>query len=243
MNLKSIAQIEYYKLFRRSNILFLFLCVYLFVTPIARGYDNLKTIENAGIEQLYIAIVNSFAVMGLLFTAIFVVNSTGNEFTEGSYNKLRGMGLSIQDYFKGKLLLILLLNFFIVISILIVYFSFSPFFVKAGGFEIICGIKWAGIVNQLLSLFSAALFGLFFITVFRSRTIGLVFFPFWFFTEFIVLLLDRSGYQRLYADFFPGISSYELFVNPNFDISSMSVVIIYITVFATSSWYGLVLRR
>ncbi|MFW5663878.1 MAG: hypothetical protein ACOCYD_02455 [bacterium] len=89
----------------------------------------------------------------------------------------------------------------------------------------------------------AAFFGLFIIMVFRNRTNGLVFFPFWFLTEFIVYLFDRSGTQRLFSVYFPGISSYELYTMPVFDVKSMAITLIYATIFLTAAWYGLTMRE
>lgn len=243
MTLVNLARIEYIKLFRKSNLLFFFLAVYLFITPIGRGYEELKVMDNPVAGDFFMAMVNSFSIMGLLLMAIFMVNSTGNDFNEGSYRKGIAMGLSIQDYYKGKLLLSGFLSVFVILSVLLIYLIFAVLFLRTDAVDIAKGINPASILNQFIALTSAAYFGLFFIMFFRNRTIGLVFFPFWFITEFIVYLLDKSGTQRLFAEFFPGISSYELFTSPDLELQSLMVVIIYITIFLTMAWYGLSLRE
>jgi hypothetical protein len=243
MTFANLARIEYIKLFRRSNLLFFFLAAYLFITPIGRGYDEIKTLENPVVSDFFIAMVNSFSIMGLLLMAIFMVNSTGNDFNEGSYRKGIAMGLPIQDYFKGKLVLTGFVSVFVILSVLIFYLIFAVFFLRADALEIARGIKLVSILNQFVALTGAASFGLFFIMFFRNRTIGLVFFPFWFITEFIVYLLDKSGRQRLLAEFFPGISTYELYTGMDLNIQTLMVVVIYITIFLTTAWYGLTLRE
>ncbi|TVQ09274.1 MAG: hypothetical protein EA361_15555 [Bacteroidetes bacterium] len=243
MSLRNLVHIEYLKLFRKSNLLFLFLAVYLFVTPIGRGYDELKIAESLSVDDLFLAMVNSFSVMGLLLLAIFMVNNTGNDFNEGSYRKSLAIGLTRGDYLKGKLLLSGFLCLFVIISTLLLYFVFSIFFLKAGIIEVLQGINFLSLLNQLIALSGAAFFGLFIIMVFRNRTIGLVFFPFWFITEFIVFLIDRSGTQRLFSVYFPGISSYELYTMQVFDVKSMAITLIYATIFLTAAWYGLTLRE
>ena len=243
MTLVKLAHIEYIKLFRRSNLLFLFLVVYLFLTPVGRGYDELKVLENPSVSDFFMAMVNSFSAMGLLLMAIFMVNNTGNDFNEGSYRKGIAMGLSIHDYFKGKLLLSVFLGVFVILSVVLLYFIFTIFFLREDAVLILKGINPVSILNQFVALTSVAYFGLFFIMFFRNRTIGLVFFPFWFITEFIVYILDKSGRQRLFAEYFPGISSYELFTSPYLELQPLMVVIIYITIFLTLAWYGLSLRE
>ncbi len=243
MYLRNLVHIEYLKLFRKSNLLFLFLAVYLFVTPIGRGYDELKIAENLSVDDLFFAMVNSFSVMGLLLLAIFMVNNTGNDFNEGSYRKSLAIGLTHGNYMKGKVLLTGFLVLFVIISTLLLYFIFSIFFLKTGIEEMLYGIKLHSLLNQMIALSGAAFFGLFIIMVFRNRTIGLVFFPFWFITEFFVYAIDRSGTQRLYSEYFPGISSYELYTMPVFDVKTMAITLIYATLFLTAAWYGLILRE
>lgn len=243
MSVRELVHIEYLKLFRKSNLLFLFLAVYLFITPIGRGFDELKVAENLTVDILFFALVNSFSVMGLLLLAIFMVNNTGNDFNEGSYRKSIAIGLTRGDYLKGKLLLSGFLCMFVLVSTLLLYLIFSIFFLKAGFLEVLHGINFFSLLNQLIALSCAAFFGLFIIMVFRNRTIGLVFFPFWFITEFIVYLIDRSGTQRLFSVYFPGTSSYELYTMSAFDVKSMAITLIYATIFLTAAWYGLTMRE
>lgn len=242
MNLKNLIHIEYLKLFRRSNLLFLFLAIYLFSAPLMRGFDKINQIENVTVDDFFVAMVNSFSIMGLLLLAIFMVNNTGNDFNEGSYKKSRAMGLSPGDYMKGKLLLSGFLIVFVILSTLLLYFIFTSIYLKPGFINIVLGVNFYSLINQMVALVSATGFGLFFIMVFRNRTIGLVFFPFWLITEFILFLIDRSGFLRLYSEFLPGVSAYELYTFTGIDITLLAVVIIYISIFFTGAWYGLTLR-
>lgn len=243
MSWKNVIYVEYLKLFRRSNLVFLFLAAYLFITPIGRGFDELKAAETITSTDLFFAMVNAFSFMGLLLLAIFMVNNTGNDFQEGSYKKCLAIGLSQQAYFLSKLGLSAFLGLFVISSSLIVYFVFSIFLFKAGFGATVLGISWYSLLNQLVALFGAAFFGLFMIMVFRNRTIGLVFFPFWFFTELIVYIIDRSGARNLFSSYLPGVSFYELYTLPVFDLKVMAIAVIYVTLFLTSAWYGLVLRE
>ena len=245
MSLKNLIHIEYLKLFRRSNLLFLFLTIYLFITPLTRAYDKISRIESASVtvDDFFVAMVNSFSVMGMLLLAIFMVNNTGNDFNEGSYKKNLAFGLSPGDYMKGRLMLSGALIAFVMLATLLLYFIFSFIYFDTGFINVLRAVNIYSLINQAFALISAAGFGIFFIMVFRNRTIGLVFFPFWFITEFIVYLLDRSGRIRLLSEYFPGASAYDLYTFIGFDITLLAVVIIYITIFFTGAWYGLLLRR
>lgn len=240
---KTLFYLEYIKLLRKSNILFLFLAIYLFATPIGRGFDEINSAEQLSAEDIFIAMVNSFSIMGLLLLSIFMVNSIGNEFSEGSYRKNLAMGLTKTDYMKGKIMLILFLLLFIIVSTLVIYFIFSFFFLKSSFLEVFKAINLVSILNQSTALLGSSFFGLFIIMVFRNRTIGLVFFPFWFVTEFIVFIVNRSGNSRLISDYLPGVSFYGLYIKQMFDMHSFSIAVIYATIFFVSAWYGLELRE
>lgn len=80
---------------------FLFLAVNLYITTSGTGYDELKVIENPVASVFFIEIVNFFSVMGLFLMAIFLVNSSGNDFNEGSYRKRIAMDrdTDVREYY------------------------------------------------------------------------------------------------------------------------------------------------
>ncbi len=236
-----LFRIEWIKLFRKSNVLFFFLSAYLIFTPVARGFDAI----NQGVEarDLFLSIVNSFSVMGMVLMAVFVVNSVGNEINEGSFRKALATGLTKGDFFTGKIVLILLISLFIVFSTLLIYLLFGLLVFSMPLKDVLNVIGGLSVLNQLGGLMLAGLFGLFFIFTFRNRTIGLVFYPFWLITEFFVYLFGFKDYYGGFYEFFPGIAGWQLYNSTSFDIQNVIIVIIYSAIFLTSAWYGLVLRE
>mgnify|MGYP001008416606 FL=1 len=84
-------KVEFIKLFRKSNVLFLLVLAYLYLTPISTLLQETKTISNA--LELYTQSQISLSIISLLVMAIFFTNSIGNDFVEGSYRKLIAIGL------------------------------------------------------------------------------------------------------------------------------------------------------
>ncbi|MBW6497622.1 MAG: ABC transporter permease [Bacteroidales bacterium] len=243
MNFPALFKIELLKLFRKSNVIFFFLSIYLFVTPISRGLDEISKEKVVLAGDFYLSIVNSFSIFGMLLLALFIVNSVGNEINEGSFRKALAVGVTKYEYLKGKLILIVVISLFVVFCALLVFFLFGFFSFKIPFDGLLKGVIGLSILKQFLSLFYAGLFGLFLILTFRNRTIGLVFFPFWLITEFFVYLFGYSGEIKTFYEFFPGIAGWLFYTSPIFSIEQFLIVIIYSTIFVTSSWYGLVLRE
>ena len=243
MGLRTLLKIEYIKLFRRSNVLFFFLFLYLIITPIGRGLDLMQEEGLVNATEFYIGIVDSFSIFGMLLLAIFIVNSTGNEFNEGSYRKVLATGLSKKDFFTGKLFLMIIASLFVIFFSLLIYFAFGALTIKVSFYGLINGINPVSILNQFTALFLAGVFGLFFIAVFRSRTIGLVFFPFWFLTEWVVYLFGVTDTARIPSGFFPGVAGWSLYNSSNFDSGLFIIAVIIISIFLICAWSGLILRE
>ena len=243
MSPKILLQIELVKLFRRSNVLFFFLFLYLFVTPVGRGIDMLKREELPVSSDVFMIIVGAFAIFGMLAMALFMVNNTGNDFNENSYRKGIANGLSKAGYFSGKLIFMLIISGLILFFTFLVYFIFGFFSGNFSLHEMVRGVSLLSVFHQLVALLYAGSWGLFMIMVFRNRTIGLVFFPFWMFTEIIVYVFSKAGYLWSLHGFFPGIAGYQLYTQPDFNLLQLGVVIIWGTVFITAAWYGLELRE
>jgi len=243
MDLSTLLKIEYIKFFRRSNVLFFFLFLYLIITPIGRGLDMMQEGGVVNATDFYIGIAGSFSIFGMLLMAIFIVNSTGNEFNEGSYRKILATGLSKKDFFTGKFLLIIIAAFFVIFFSLLIYFAFGTLAIKASLYELINGINPVSILNQFTALFLAGIFGLSFIAGFRNRTIGLVFFPFWVFAELIVFLLDVTETARIPSAYFPGVAGWSLYNSSKFDSELFIIAAIFILIFLICAWSGLILRE
>jgi hypothetical protein len=219
------------------------LAIYLFITPVSILRRELGETYLVTASELFFSIVNAFSLMVLVVVAIFIVNNTGNEFNEGSYRKSLANGLSHKAFFAGKLLIILFLVLFLVVSILLLYLSIGTLGYQFPIGELIRSISPFSLLNQTLAIFHAGLFGLFFIMVFRNRTIGLVFFPFWTVTEFVLHLFDRLQTFKGFTVYLPGVSGFRLFNSHGFDLELYIPVLVISAIFTISAWYGLVLRE
>ncbi len=243
MNISTLIKIEYTKLFRRSNILFLFLFLYLMLTPVGRVSDQFFDATSVNSLDFLKVTLQSISIFGMLLMAIFLVNNTGNDFNEGSYRKNLAVGLTKRDYFIGKLLLIFFFSVFVIVFTIFSYLSFGTFAYKLSLYSLFEEILSINLLNQFLALFNAGLFGLFFITVFRNRIIGLVFFPFWLFTEFVLLIVNELKTLKLPVGFFPGRACFNLYNSHVFDLEALVIVIVISIIFITSAWLGLFLRE
>ncbi len=236
-----MTSLELARLFRRSNILFFFLFVYVLLTPIGRFIDHTSHTTNASI--FYEGFVHSISLFSMLLMAIFIVNNIGNEFNEGSYRKMLVVGLEKKEYFAGKLILVVIIAFLVTVCCSALYFLLGLLVVEGSILDLLIGLSFCGVLDQFFGLIFIGLFGLFFIMVFRSRTIGLVFFPFWFFTEFFAYLLSKTNKNLIIADYLPGVLGWRLH-NSRFDNDlQILMVIIFTTIFITAAWYGLALRE
>ncbi|MFO8234678.1 MAG: ABC transporter permease [Bacteroidales bacterium] len=229
-------KIELVKLFRHSNVLFLFLIVYLNLTPISLSYQIVDSTTIS--DDFFTNFSAHFAIYSLLIMAIFFVNSIGNDFSEGSFRKLIAMGLSKQSYLIGKILLIILFSLFILFLNVILYYILGILKFEYAFFDLTSSIPYAGIFNQTIALICAGLFGLFFITVFRNRIIGLVFFPFWVSIEFYFKLMEQIK-DLYFAKFIPGNALFNLYANPAFEFDSFIIIALIGSFFFIASWSGL----
>ena len=240
VDIRNVMRLELARLFRRSNILFFFLSVYVFITPIGRFSSSMS--QKISTEDMFTGTIESMSIFALLLMSIFMINNIGNELNEGSYRKMLALGLDKRQYFEGKLFLILLIAFSITLLCVVVYCMLVIFVVDNSIVDILSGINLYGALHQFIGLSFIGLFGLSFIMVFRSRTVGLVFFPFWFFTEFFAFLMTKTKTNILIADYMPGVLGWSLHNNQINSNQQVLMLIIYSTIFITTAWYGLVLR-
>lgn len=243
MNISTIIKIEYTKLFRRSNVLFLFLFLYLMLTPIQMIPHQFIGDSSVNYFDLLKPTLRYISIFGMLLMAIFLVNNTGNDFNEGSYRKNLAVGLTKKDYFTGKLLLIFFFSIFVIVFTIFSYLLLGKLAYKLSLYSLFKEMMSVNLLNQFLALFNAGLFGLFFITVFRNRIIGLVFFPFWLITEFSAFLLEKSETLRLYTHFWPGQAGFNLYNSLVFDLEALLIIIVISIIFVTSAWLGLLWRE
>ena len=238
-NYKIALKIEIIKLFRRSNVLFFFLIFYLSLTPLSSTYqlDNIANdidfFKNFSIKV---------SIFSLLIMAIFFVNNVGNDFNEGSYRKLIAMGLTKNSYLTGKIVLVLLFTLFIVFYNLVLYYIAGTIDYNFTFIDFIKSISFSAILNQITALICAGLFGLFFITVFRNRIIGLVFFPLWLSLEFYFKLLEKVNDVQI-VKFFPGNAFFNLFVKYTFVFEKFIIAILIGFLFLIACWAGLKYRE
>ena len=243
MSLKTILSLEFTRLFRRSSLVFLFLAMYVLLTPIGRGVDQFRSNETYLLSELYQIIAGSISIFGMLFMALFWVNNIGNEFNERSYRKLLVLGVQKKEYLTGKLLMSLLLAMVFLAFTLIVYVSLAIIFTEETIFVALGSISMASMFNQLLALYLPALFGLFIVIVFRSKTVGLIFFPFWFFTELFFYIQSMINHSNVFVGFLPGVIGWNMYNSHQLmEFKYYFAAIMYAVIFITSSWFGLKLR-
>lgn len=239
---KSI-QLELLRLFRRSNVLFLFLFVYLLITPVGRAIDYNSSHLALSAEVFFNIISNSFSIFGLLMIALFMVNSVGNEFNEGSYRRMLAHGHTKQKYYIGKLMLILIIGFMVVIVVVLSYLTLGNWIADIQFSTLLSSIPLLKTINQFVALIYAGLFGFFFILVFRTRTIGLVFFPFWGITELMIYAMEKAGKIKHVSMFLPGLVGWNIFNSHTMNMQIVLVITMYSLVFLSASWCGLSLRE
>ena len=240
MDLKTLFKIEYIKLFRRSNVLFLFLFIYMCI-PGTWSFESRGFAAGLNFFEQTVLYVSVF--FGILLMSIFILNNTGNDFNENSYRKNLADGMTKQDYSKGKFLLIIFFTIFVITFTLFVYFLFGSFTFNMTFTQLTSYISAISLINQFIALFYAGLFGLFFFLVFRNRIIGLVFIPFWGFTEFIFFILENSGTIKLYIDYMPLKACYNLYNSHVFDLKALVVVVVISAIFIITSWLSLYKRE
>lgn len=233
-------RIEKMKLFRRSNILFIFLIAYLYLTPFSASLRELSKNESLGI--LYSSLMNNLSIISLLIMSLFFVNSIGNDFTEGSYRKSLVMGLERKEYIFGKVILIFIISVIIFTLNILIYYIIASYRTNIGIWGLTKVIPLIAPFNQIIALFCAGLFGLFIIVLFRNRVIGLVFFPFWFTIEFGAKLLEAKK-NFPYTRFIPGNASFNLYNSSSFELANTIIVTSICLVFILSTWAGLEYRE
>lgn len=236
-----VYKYEKVKLFRRSNVLFILLVIYLYLTPLS--VSSREVSSNSSLEVLFGSMMSSFSVVSLLVMSLFFVNSVGNDFVEGSYRKSLAIGLSKKEYLLGKLVLVLMFSTAIFLVNFLIFLIVAKFKINQNLPSVLEFVSIVIPINQILSLFCAGLFGLFFIVLFRNRVLGLVFFPFWLSIEFIARIYGVKKKVFPYSDFFPGNASYNLYNSIDFDWKYFLVITIISFLFIICIWAGLEYRE
>ncbi len=244
MTFHQILHIEFIKLFRRSNILFFFLMIYVLNSPVYRATAAVRE-QPMMLSSAFFEIVtgSTLAIFGMLLLAIFMVNSIGNEFNEGSYRKSIAAGLKKSSFFYGKLFLILIPTLLIIFWILLTYSLLGIFAYDYSISNLLQGINIIKTLHVGIALYYAGLLGLFFISVFRNRTIGLVFFPFWFVPEFFLTVFSLTGRINIPHDFLPGAAGWQLFTSNGFEPKYLAIVALYSAICIIASFLALRLRE
>ncbi|MDY0201520.1 MAG: hypothetical protein WC951_05095 [Bacteroidales bacterium] len=230
-------KVERIKLFRRSNILFLLILAYLYLTPLSNFSLQTETIPN--VLEFYTKLQIFLSPISLLAMALFFVNSIGNDFVEGSYRKLIAIGLSKKEYIAGKLLLTLLFSTLIFAMNLVLYFIYGITKLNASLPILLNNLTIAIVLNQILSLFAAGVFGFLIIAVLRNRTVGLVFFPFWLSIEFGFRLFGKHAENEVLTTFSPGNALFNLYNTLNFELIPLIIVITTAILFITIIYQSL----
>lgn len=240
VNYANALKIEFIKLFRRSNVLFLFLIVYLSLTPLSLSHKMGS--QGNEIRIFFTNFSIYVSIISLLIMSIFFVNSVGNDFNEGSYRKLIAMGLTKKAYLMGKIVLVIVFSLFIFFFDIILYYFIGTLEYNYTLIDLIKSIPLIAIFNQIIALICAGLFGLFFITVFRNRIIGLVFFPFWLSLEFSFKILEKLK-EVEFVKYLPGNAFFNLFIKTSFVIENFIIVLSTGLLFIIASWAGLKYRE
>ena len=243
MTFHQILHIEFIKLFRRSNILFFFLMIYVLNSPVFRATGAVREQPMMLSSAFFEILTDSVAIFGMLLLAIFLVNSIGNEFNEGSYRKSIAAGLKKSSFFYGKLFLILMPTLLIIFLVLLAYALFGIFAYDYSISNLFKGINVIKTLHAGIALYYAGLLGLFFISVFRNRTIGLVFFPFWTITEFFLYAFSHTERINIPHDFLPGAAGWQLFTSNGFEPKYLAIVALYSAICIIASFWALRLRE
>ncbi|MDD4385013.1 MAG: ABC transporter permease [Bacteroidales bacterium] len=230
-------KVEFIKLFRKSNVLFLLVLAYLYLTPISTLLQETKTISNA--LELYTQSQISLSIISLLVMAIFFTNSIGNDFVEGSYRKLIAIGLNKKEYIIGKLLLTLLFSTLIFGMNLSLYLILGITKLDTSLSMLSSHLTVALVLNQILSLFTAGVFGFLFIAVFRNRVVGLVFFPLWLSIEFTFRLMEYHSEIKILTTFSPGNALFNLYNTLNIEFIPLIIVVTTCILFITIIYQNL----
>lgn len=230
-------KVERIKLFRRSNILFLLILAYLYLTPLSNFSLQTETIPN--VLEFYTKLQIFLSPISLLAMALFFVNSIGNDFVEGSYRKLIAIGLSKKEYITGKLLLTLLFSILIFVMNLALYFIFGTTKLNASLSILSNHLTVALILNQILSLFTAGVFGFLIIAVFRNRVIGLVFFPLWLSIEIAFWFFEYRAENKILTTFSPGNALFNLYNTLNIEFMPLIIVVTTCILFLTIIYQSL----
>ena len=243
MHLKAIFKTEIIKLFRRSNLLFIFLAIYLLITPVGRAYDAMREKVLTDPVELLLVLSESMAIFGMLLMAAFMVNNTGAEFQEGSYRRSIASGMKKTEFFSGKILLILFIGLCLIAGKICLYviFGITMFRFPSGD------LFWSLIHPQLIRFYSAmvfaGLFGFSFISVFKNRSVGLVFFPLWMLTEVFIFGFSLSEKTALNHNLFPGIAAWQIQSSSPPEQSVFIVFLGYLMLFIASSYFSIMLRE
>lgn len=210
----NFIRIEFIRLFRHSNVLFLFLAFHLLLSPLSLIHQiGNETLE---INLYYEYFSKHFSIFTLMIVALFFVNSAGNDFTEGSYRKLIAMGMKRVEYIIGKFVLLLIMSIVVILLMIVLTFLFGVFSFDYSFSDLLEAFLPVSVLNQLMALTCAGLFGLFIIVLFRNRVIGLVFIPFWLSAEFSLRILsERDGTLQI-VNYLPGNACYNLYSEISF---------------------------
>ena len=242
MTICRLASLELLRLIRRSNVIFLFLCAYVLITPVGRALDQTLIQQDAPAILFYSMIINSTAPFALLLSALFMVNNVGNELQEGALRKLLSLGLTKNQFLTGKFVLVCLLSLIVIFSILLTSFGLGLLLVRTPFYDLLQSVSFIQLFNMVSSLIAAGMFGLSCILLFRSRAIGLVFFPFWASTELVFYLLAKAKKLPGFIHKLPGQLFWQTFNSHSIEPFSLFVLGLYTGLFFLLAWAGLYMR-
>lgn len=200
MSIKQILSIEAVKLKRPANfiLLGLLLLIYLGMTfgAFYKFSIEISGEDSKGLFEYIISIESRFTAF---FTAIFIIMNIGKEYSDGTLRKNMIDGFTRDNFYKGKLLMLLL--------VIIIIYIFGKLVLITGGLivgelkECLEFLTLPVIINSFLRIVTTGFFAFFLIFLTRSITISIVVYFVWSIietlaVEFFKFVFDIKGLDK-----------------------------------------------
>jgi ABC-2 type transport system permease protein len=194
MSIGRIIRIETLKLNRPANFVLLGLMLLVYLGIVFMQFANVKINEGDVTAALFEGILKLEGSIIGLFLAIFVMMNIGKEYSDGTLRKNIIDGYTRDQFFIGKLMILLvvcILSFILGKAVLLIGGYFIGHFDESVKF-----LTLPVLINSFMQIFSTGIWALFLIFLTRNTTISIVIYFVWTIVESIIVLIAKfKGFE------------------------------------------------
>lgn len=193
--LNRIIRTEFLKLPSRGNYVLLILLLLVYIGMSYGLFSQLTSSESAKLMNLGMSLLNTqFSLAGILI-GIFLISNIGKEFKDGSLRKNIIDGYTRNDFYVGKISVLLITVLFSYLLGILCLYLVALFSGETS--ELSSLLDFTSGTNFFLKLCYASLWASFLIFLFRKLTISLVMYFVWGIIESVIFQLQRGFREKL----------------------------------------------